>query len=614
MLRLYARLAVACLLSLGALMPSPHVSGAVATARPRFVGTIVINSNGANFVTSFNPLGSATQPMVSPAFGQSFISDTPLALDGQGHYFADLAATIPSTANGGIRLVHGNTVVTVQLKPRQHWSDGSLIRPADYIGAMLVVSSPTNAHLCPGSQRLISVTASDRSLVLAFAGSYGAVLDGCIPAPLPIAYMERKYRLRLPAALLTSFDAARAQALYASSSYARSALGRFVAAVDNDPYNTAADVFSGPYKVDRFRYGIIATFAANPYYTALSADPHHPRPATIAFVEGFRDHASLLHSVLAPDGYRRYDMAEMFNPEDLPALRRTRFKISFAAGLNLNLVQFNLANPALRDPRVRRALSLAIDRVAYLRGVYPQLTAGELQTLLCPSPVTCASPWSIYQRLTMNPYDPARARALLAAAGYAIGGGQQGRHLQLDFYTSSSAPDPTSGRLLQQFWQAVGVRVRLHLQPEYGVNGIYSSYAEGGIAARRHFDILQRWDVENPDPEWLLSQFDPGQIPDQLHPYDPNRIPDYLFPRATNFGGVQDVPLTRALTQAQHTIDQKQRYGLYAWAQRRIVDQAYWIPLYSAPKIRLVKSTIGNYQPGTFTDAGWNIYEWYRNG
>lgn len=614
MMRLCYCLLAASLFTLSALMPPARGSLTVATARQRFVGTIVIDSIGANFVTSFNPLGSATQPVASPAFGQTLSSDSPLALDGRGHYFADLAATIPSTSNGGIRLVHGNTVVTVQLKPGQHWSDGSLIGPTDYIGALLVFSSPTNARLCPGATRIISVTATASSLVLTFTGSYGPVLDGCIPEPLPIEYMQRKYGLRLPTELLTAFDAARVRALYASPSYAHSTLGKFVTAVDNDPYTTPADVFSGPYKIARFRYGVVGAYAANPYYTALPADPHHARPATIAYVVGFRDYSSFLRGVLAPQAYRRYDLAEVFHAADLPALRRTRFRISFVAGSALNLVQFNLANPALRDPRVRQALSLAVDRVAYLRGVYPQLSADELQTLLCPAPVSCASPWSIYQRLAKNPYDPTRARRLLAATGYATRPGEQGRHLHLDFYTSSSAPDPTSGRLLQQFWRAIGVTVRLHLRPEYGLNGIYSSYAEGGIAARRDFDILERWDFENPDPEWLLSAFDPSQIPDQIHPFDPNQIPDYLFPQATNFGGVQDVPLIRALTQAQYTIDQAQRYRLYAWAQRRIIDQAYWMPLYDDPKIRLVKPTVGNYQAGTYTDANWNAYAWYRNG
>lgn len=343
-----------------------------------------------------------------------------------------------------------------------------------------------------------------------------------------------------------------------------------------------------------------ATLVANPYYTALPPAPGHPRPASIQYVTGSSDLAVFAQGLASPATYRSVDLAAISRAIDLRLLRHTRYRIIVAPSTVFEMVQFNLANPALRDVRVRQALNDAIDKVAYLRALFPGVTAAELHALLQASPIPSALPWSDNWQLSQNAYNPARAQALLAAAGYVSGASRGGRHLSLEFYAPSQKIRAASARLLRRFWEAIGVTVHLHLLPTFGTNGLLSSYSEGGIVARRHFDIAQFGQGASPDPEYLLLTFDPAAIPDQYHP------------NGWNTGGVRDLTLLRYLTAAQNSIDQQQRYRLYDLAQRRIMAQAYWIPLYNHLNVFAVKPTLGNFKPSPFGVVARNAFEWYR--
>lgn len=109
-------------------------------------------------------------------------------------------------------------------------------------------------------------------------------------------------------------------------------------------------------------------------------------------------------------------------------------------------------NP-LKDVRVRRALSLAIDREAIRRQIMEGASApaGQMQAV----GLGVADP-----ELKPDPFDPARARALLAEAGWGNG-----------FTLVFAGPNDryvNDERILQAiagFWQRVGVRVRVEAMP-----------------------------------------------------------------------------------------------------------------------------------------------------
>lgn len=93
---------------------------------------------------------------------------------------------------------------------------------------------------------------------------------------------------------------------------------------------------------------------------------------------------------------------------------------------------FNCARPALRDPRVRRALALAIDRAAIVERV---LRGGQPAAVTLVPPALAGPGHAPRHALD---FDPAEARRLLAEAGFT--GGQGFPSLEVTAWSSSQVP------------------------------------------------------------------------------------------------------------------------------------------------------------------------------
>jgi peptide/nickel transport system substrate-binding protein len=121
---------------------------------------------------------------------------------------------------------------------------------------------------------------------------------------------------------------------------------------------------------------------------------------------------------------------------------------------------WNVRRPALRDARVRLALSLALDRQRFI----DDLLGGHA------APATSYLPpvlWNHHPGLEPVPYRPDSARALLAAAGWlapADGGARRrdGESLKLDvIYRGGDALRENAAALVSQNLEAVGAQVSL---------------------------------------------------------------------------------------------------------------------------------------------------------
>ncbi len=113
-------------------------------------------------------------------------------------------------------------------------------------------------------------------------------------------------------------------------------------------------------------------------------------------------------------------------------------------GTTFSYLGFNLSRGPLTDRRVRAAISHAIDRCAVVRYLFHS-RAQAAASLLPPSH------WAAAPDLPVPAYDPARSRALLAAAGY----GQQ--RLRLHYKTSADAFRLRLATALQSQLAEVGI-------------------------------------------------------------------------------------------------------------------------------------------------------------
>lgn len=146
------------------------------------------------------------------------------------------------------------------------------------------------------------------------------------------------------------------------------------------------------------------------------------------------------------------------------------------------LLCFNCSQPPFNDPRVREAIACAVDRDALIRDVMGgEARGGEG---LLPHDDPWASP--------VEPicYDPARARALLQAAGYGDG-------LEIVVAHPTTVPLPAVQARVAQDLAAVGVRMSATAYddppwwPYMYTHGNWQMAIQG-TASRPHFDTMLR--------------------------------------------------------------------------------------------------------------------------
>ncbi|RYX95546.1 MAG: ABC transporter substrate-binding protein [Comamonadaceae bacterium] len=103
------------------------------------------------------------------------------------------------------------------------------------------------------------------------------------------------------------------------------------------------------------------------------------------------------------------------NPADLDAIRKDpNVKVMEQAGLNVGYLAFNTQKKPFDDVRVRKAMSMAINKKAIIDGVY--LSTG----VAAKNPIP-PSMWSYNDAIKDDVYDPEAAKKLLAQAGFPNG-------------------------------------------------------------------------------------------------------------------------------------------------------------------------------------------------
>lgn len=177
------------------------------------------------------------------------------------------------------------------------------------------------------------------------------------------------------------------------------------------------------------------------------------------------------------------DIIRLPDPE-FPLLVRHpawRDRLLMGPSFNTYYLLFNVSRPPLRDPRVRKAIAMAVDVDALVR----HLLEGRATRAygIVPPGILGA------QRLPVYPYDPPQARRLLAEAGYPEG-------------FTLEVPAPPGGMLfhwyeaLQGMLREVGIHLRL--RPTDRAT-FYSTRAAGGVPL-----YIGNWWAEFADPDNFL--------------------------------------------------------------------------------------------------------------
>lgn len=223
-----------------------------------------------------------------------------------------------------------------------------------------------------------------------------------------------------------------------------------------------------------------------------------------------------------------------------------------------NFLRFNTSRPPFSDPRIRRALALAIDRPALARAVF-QGSRPPAHAFTPPGTGGYTSPASIG-------LDLAAARDLLAAAGHP--GGKDLPVLELQCRQDESSP--RLAEALQAMWQStLGIRTtlapyeqKIWIQNQQSLNYTLTTAS---------------WTADFPDPVTFLGLMSATS--------------------GYNWTGWNHPPYDALLNSAAQATDSTQRFALFQQAEALLLHEAPITPLFFGARTYLIDPSVQGWEP-----------------
>ncbi|MFD2174805.1 ABC transporter substrate-binding protein [Rhodobacter lacus] len=250
-------------------------------------------------------------------------------------------------------------------------------------------------------------------------------------------------------------------------------------------------------------------------------------------------------------------------PADLEAIKADpNLKVDEQAGLNVAYLAYNTTMAPFDNPKVRKALNMAINKQAIIDAVYQ----GAGQIAKNPIPPTM---WSYNDAIADDPYDPEAAKKILAEEGV--------KDLSMKIWAMPvQRPYMPNARraaeMMQEDFAKVGVKVEI-------VTYEWGEYLKKSTEVNRDGAVILGWTGDNGDPDnfmgVLLSCAGVGE-------------------GGSNRAQWCNEDFSALLSQAKQTSDMAERTRLYEEAQVIFKDQAPWATLgHSTQYVPMAKNVTG---------------------
>lgn len=407
------------------------------------------------------------------------------------------------------------------LDPDARWSDGTPVTAGDFVYAWRRMLSPALGseyaymlHCLAGARAFNEGQTTDFSTVGARALSDG-VLEVQLDHPTP-------YLLKMQSHF----------AWYPVKAAAVEAAGR----VDdrNNPWARPGTLVSnGPFRLAEWQPNDQIRLERNPYYRRAGS----VRLPGIVFypVDNQQTEERLFRAGLL-------DLTSTVPRYKIPVYRqRMPERLQSHPYLGTYFYRFNVTRSPLNDPRVRRALVMALDRKELAERV---LKGGEI-----PADRLVPEGMAGYRPPEGIPYDPEGARRLLAEAGYPEGRGMRG----LDLLFNTSEAHRLIAEAAQRMWrETLGIRVTLRNQ-DWKV----------------YLASMDSLDYDIARSAWIAD------VPDAV-----NFLECFLAGGGNNRTGWSSETYDQLIREAYREADPDRRAVLLARAEALLLDEAPIAPVY----------------------------------
>ncbi|HLV79088.1 MAG TPA: peptide ABC transporter substrate-binding protein [Chthonomonadaceae bacterium] len=310
---------------------------------------------------------------------------------------------------------------------------------------------------------------------------------------------------------------------------------------------------TGPYTLESYRPGNNVTLAANPHY--WGGRPKMDRIEWPIIV----DRDTIYNNFVTG----RLDIVTLVPPIRY-AQDRDAHKLADAYKLlptaSVDYLSMNEAVPVFANKLVRQAIVLAIDRAQIWRVAYKQV--GTIAEGMLPPDLPAAGPLP-----PPTPYDPAKARQLLAQAGYP--GGKGFPPITFSFQQHEPTVAATAQLIMANLRDNLGLTVNPQVL-EFGE-----------LINEENKHVLQlylsNWVADYPDPQDFLSTL-------------------FVSTAPLDRTGYKDPAFDALCARADAEPDPAIRAGLYSRANRILMDDAPVLPLVFTPRIILVQPNVQSWR------------------
>ncbi len=517
----------------------------------------------------------ATSPGARTVLGALFVGC--VGQDDQGTPIALGCEQVPTAENGGAVFIGDGPdrylQVTFRIRPDWRWTDGVPVSAQDAIYAWQLIMSPEAGLRDPLAQSVFSMIApDDRTVIVNFlsAAQARAAAEGALRGEVSFEYFSRLgdyaayARRERPVSPVNYWAVLRWLPVHL--------LRDVPPAQQRDSVFATRPVGDGAYEI-----------------ADASSERIALRPSDRPFPLGRPDLSGIDFVFADPEALLRggAPFVSPALPSDRALLGSDTSAIEYPAGVEqlvLNVDRF-----PFDDVRVRQAVAHAIDRSALISDASSAMPAR-----------------SVLQ------FDPARARALLAEAGWACdvwpcqkaftaaSGATVTRTLEFKLTTTEREPRNTIAQIIQKQLAAVGFGVNIEIVFGLGRQSrMFAPYEQGGILLTRNFDAALYQTIA---PAALGGQFGCTSIPtDAAH--------DFSKGNASGFCDDAVEQLIIEAEEGESVISPAASAEAFIRAEAAIQRAAPFVPLYVQKRQLWVRGVDG-LKPARHTPFTWNAWAW----
>ena len=343
------------------------------------------------------------------------------------------------------------------------------------------------------------------------------------------------------------------------------------------PQNRTGPVGTGPYLFREWRPGEKVVLVANPDY-------FQGRPYLSRIVYRIIPSQATIFLELKAKGVDAAGLTALqyTRQTDYPAFRKAYNKYRYP-GNAYTYFGFNLKDPRFRDVRVRRAFAHAIDKrqlIEFVIGGLGREATGPYK------PGT----WAYTADVRRYPYDLARARALLAEAGWKPDGEgtlvKDGRPFQFELLTNQGNDERKRvAEIVQASLKELGVQVDIRVIE-------WAALLKEYIKKRRFDALILGWGI--------------GLDPDQFNIWHSSKTaPDEL-----NFISYANPEVDRLLEDGRRSCVQAERTTYYHRLQALLAEDQPLVFLYFRDALPVVSSRVRGITPAP-AGIRHNFNEWF---